>query len=64
MLLELANHVYPDIAPDIARQIARAEESVCTPTNEEPLETAKTIKCQDTKFTFIAPVGMASTAFS
>ena len=28
MLLDLANHVYPDIAPDIARHIARANESV------------------------------------
>jgi hypothetical protein len=30
MLLDLANHIYPDIAPDIARHIARAEESVST----------------------------------
>ena len=30
MLLDLANHVYPDIAPVIARQIARANESVST----------------------------------
>ena len=30
MLLDLANHVYPDIAPDIARHIARAHESVAT----------------------------------
>jgi len=30
MLLDLANRVYPDIAGDIARQIARAEESVST----------------------------------
>ena len=30
MLLDLANHVYPDIAPDIARHIARAKESVLT----------------------------------
>ena len=28
MLLDLANHVYPDIAPDIARHITRANESV------------------------------------
>jgi hypothetical protein len=28
MLLDLANHVYPDIAPDIARHIALANESV------------------------------------
>jgi hypothetical protein len=28
MLLDLANHVYRDVAPDIARQIARAEESI------------------------------------
>jgi hypothetical protein len=30
MLLDLANHVYPDIAADIARHIARANESVST----------------------------------
>jgi hypothetical protein len=28
MLLDLANHVYPDIAPELARHIARANESV------------------------------------
>jgi len=30
MLLDLANRVYPDIAPDIARHIARAKRSVST----------------------------------
>jgi hypothetical protein len=63
MLLDLANHVYPDIAPDIARHIARAQESYA-PTNEEPEKLRKRFKCQNTKFTFIAPVVMASTAFS
>ena len=30
MFLDLANRVYPDIAPDIARHIARAKGSVST----------------------------------